>query len=86
MLQSFKKLSNVKGKASIEELLDCPSAVRAIPAVAAENRDEPCLDRRPYARNAYNSARDQMEVDGEDVSDMDTSAEVLKQVMAMKKG
>jgi hypothetical protein len=38
------------------------------------------------ARLAYNSARDQMEVDGEDVSDMDTSAEVLKQVKAMKKG
>ena len=38
-----------------------------------------------YARNAYNSARDDIEAEGGDVSDMDASGDVLKEFLAMKK-
>lgn len=39
---------------------------------------------QPYARNAYNQVRDDMELDGQDISDMDSSADVVEQVKAMR--
>lgn len=39
---------------------------------------------QPYARNAYNQIRDDMELAGEDVADMDTSQEVVAEVRKMR--
>ena len=39
---------------------------------------------QPYARIAYNQARDDLELDGKDVSDMDDARAVLKEVQAMR--
>lgn len=39
---------------------------------------------QPYARNAYNQIRGDMELDGEDVSDMDSDSEVISEVRKMR--
>ena len=39
---------------------------------------------QPYARNAYNQIRDDMDLAGEDVTDMDDSAEVMAEVRKMR--
>lgn len=40
---------------------------------------------QPYARSAYNQIRGDMDLAGEDVSDMDTDAEVIAEVRKMRK-
>ncbi|WP_333826848.1 PLxRFG domain-containing protein [Pararhodobacter sp.] len=39
---------------------------------------------QPYARNAYNQLRDDMDLQGEDTADMDTSQEVIAEVRKMR--
>ncbi|MCU0733530.1 MAG: DEAD/DEAH box helicase family protein, partial [Hyphomonas sp.] len=39
---------------------------------------------QPYARNAYNQIRDDMDLLGEDVSDMDTSQDVMAEIRKMR--
>nr|RDS95200.1 PLxRFG domain-containing protein [Cereibacter sphaeroides f. sp. denitrificans] len=39
---------------------------------------------QPYARNAYNQIRDDMELAGEDVADMDSAEEVIREVRKMR--
>ena len=39
---------------------------------------------QPYARNAYNQARDDMELDGQDISDMDDARAVIQTVRDMR--
>jgi hypothetical protein len=39
---------------------------------------------QPYARNAYNQARDDMDLNGESIEGMDTAAEVMAEVKAMR--
>lgn len=40
---------------------------------------------QPYARGAYNQIRDDMDLAGEDVSDMDTSDDVMREIRKMRK-
>ncbi len=39
---------------------------------------------QPYARNAYNQIRDDLELAGEDIADMDSSEEVVKEIRKMR--
>jgi hypothetical protein len=39
---------------------------------------------QPYARNAYNQARGDMDLEGADISDMDTDAELMAEIKAMR--
>jgi N12 class adenine-specific DNA methylase len=39
---------------------------------------------QPYARNAYNQVRDDLDLAGEDIADMDSAEEVIKEVRKMR--
>jgi hypothetical protein len=48
-----------------------------------EDMELPFKVARPYAQKAYNEARDEMDISGDDISGMDTSADVMAQVKEM---